>query len=100
MAREAGRDRIATPGGWWAGGPRGAPPQPLDRLRFHHRAYLSGFLPRARLVLVVGVSRFQYSKSQEPGGLGGAWLKVEGAFVSGLDIWDLLPSRLKLVTAV
>lgn len=67
-----------------------APGEPLLRalggLRFHHKAQLSGVLPRARLVVVVAggrVSRFQYSKPLAPAGLGRARLKVEGPLCLG-----------------
>lgn len=79
-------------------------PGVLDWLRFHHEAHLSGFLPQGQL----GgggwgglVSRFQ-RQQQVPGACPAGKGQAEGggeAFVSGLDIWDLLPSRLKLVTA-
>lgn len=77
-----------------------APGEPLLRaltgLRFQHEAHCAGFLPRARW----GCPDSKTARPRARAGLGRAGLKVGGrAFVSGLDIGDLLPPRLRLVTA-
>lgn len=68
----------------------------LDRLTFCHKAHLLGSHPRPSRGVMIPI----VVKPQAPAGLGGTRVKVEGGFVSGLDIWDLLPARLKLLTAV
>lgn len=50
----------------------------LDRLRFQHKAHLSGFSPQGQVVWGVRCPASNSSKSQAPDGLGRARLKVEG----------------------
>lgn len=84
MTREAGEDRMDTPGGWWAPGPWGAPPQSPGQAKVSPQGPALWCLAQGQVGGGGGgVSRSQYSKPLAPAGLGRARLKVEGPLCLG-----------------